>query len=107
MHPDLVVFLPGITGSVLMKDEKVLWGYSPTVFWNSLINNGLDLLEISGDDNGDEDLGDGIDGISLLAGRRLIAAIFRRAGNDHPAHPIEDLLALGKGQAVEVFGQVQ
>ncbi len=47
------------------------------------------------------------DGITLLTGCRLIAAIFRRAGNDHPAHPIEDLLPLGKGQAVEVLGQMQ
>ena len=26
--PDIIVLLPGITGSVLTKDGKVVWGFS-------------------------------------------------------------------------------
>lgn len=80
MHPDLVIFLPGITGSVLRKDGKVVWGYSPDFFWNSIVNDGLALLEISDADNGDDELGDGIVASDLISNVTIVPGLIKLDG---------------------------
>ncbi|WP_247750003.1 MULTISPECIES: hypothetical protein [unclassified Agrobacterium] len=98
MHPDLVIFLPGITGSVLMKDRQVLWGYSPTVFWNSVVNNGLDLLEINGDDSGDEDLDDGIVASELISNVTIVPGLIKLDGYSIVSNFLQGGLGLVKNR---------
>jgi pimeloyl-ACP methyl ester carboxylesterase len=73
---DLIVVLPGITGSVLQKDGKDLWAISGEALWTALTKMGksVDLLKLPEDDppleelkrrlaqneRALEDLGDGI-----------------------------------------------
>ncbi|MFG2333980.1 hypothetical protein ACGFMM_30780 [Streptomyces sp. NPDC048604] len=59
---DVVVLLPGITGSVLTKDGKDVWAPSLTAVLGALTSLGrsLDSLELEDDDWHADDLGDGI-----------------------------------------------
>ncbi|WP_418960544.1 lipase family alpha/beta hydrolase [Streptomyces tritici] len=59
---DVVVLLPGITGSVLTKDGKDVWAPSLGAVLGALTSLGrsLDALELEDDDWRADDLGDGI-----------------------------------------------
>ena len=59
---DLVVMLPGITGSVLQKDGKDVWALSGQAAWTGLrkLGKSLDQLTLADDDPNVEDLGDSI-----------------------------------------------
>ena len=65
---DIVVILPGITGSVLQKDGKDIWGFSSEVILNFIKSRGksLDALRVEQDDSDAEDLGDGIKAVRLV-----------------------------------------
>ena len=56
---DLVVFLPGITGSTLKRDGKTVWGLSAGAVVNALMRGALDDLVIPVE-SGEDDLGDGV-----------------------------------------------
>jgi pimeloyl-ACP methyl ester carboxylesterase len=80
---DLIVVLPGITGSVLQKDGRDLWAISGEALYTALTNLGksVELLKLPGDDppleelkrklalneRALEDLGDGITAPRLIA----------------------------------------
>ena len=51
---DLVVILPGITGSVLQKDGKDLWGASARAIFDIVISGSKNLqqLKLKGTDSG-------------------------------------------------------
>jgi hypothetical protein len=59
---DVVVILPGITGSVLQKDGKDIWALSGQALWQALrsMGNSLELLRLEEDDADAESLEDGI-----------------------------------------------
>ncbi|MEU6759763.1 hypothetical protein [Streptomyces sp. NPDC046685] len=59
---DVVVLLPGITGSVLTKDGKDVWAPSPSAVLGALTSLGrsLDSLQVGEDDWHVDDLGDGV-----------------------------------------------
>ena len=59
--PDVVVMLPGITGSVLQKDGKDVWASRPGTAFRALVNLGRSLtdLKLTGDDPEAADLGTG------------------------------------------------
>jgi hypothetical protein len=50
--PDVIVLLPGITGSALAKDGKDIWGFSAGAFWRGLSSAGqsINRLALAGDD---------------------------------------------------------
>ncbi|GAA0317391.1 hypothetical protein GCM10010302_65580 [Streptomyces polychromogenes] len=60
--PDIVVLLPGITGSVLTRDGKDVWAPSATAVLGALTSLGRSLkdLELGEDDWHADDLGDGV-----------------------------------------------
>lgn len=66
---DVVVILPGITGSVLQKDGKDIWALSGQALWQALrsMGNSLELLRLEEDDPDAESLGDGIRATRLIA----------------------------------------
>ncbi len=61
---DMVVLLPGITGSVLQKDGRDIWAASPQALGRILTSKGD--LTLSDDDPEVDDLGDGIRATRLM-----------------------------------------
>ncbi|PBC85955.1 MULTISPECIES: alpha/beta fold hydrolase [unclassified Streptomyces] len=59
---DIIVLLPGITGSVLKKDGKDIWAPTPSAAFNALrtLGESVTSLALQGDDWHAPDLGDGI-----------------------------------------------
>ena len=43
--PDVIVLLPGITGSVLRRNGEVVWGWSGRVLVKNLVTGGRDYVE--------------------------------------------------------------
>jgi pimeloyl-ACP methyl ester carboxylesterase len=79
---DLVVILPGITGSVLQKDGKDLWAMSGQALFRSLTNLGRDLEEmvVTDDDPNREVLDDGIRATSVFRDTHLIPGLWKIDG---------------------------
>ena len=65
---DIVILLPGITGSVLQKEGKDLWAISGQAAWNIFTKMGavLDNLLLKNDDPNIDDLEDGICATRLM-----------------------------------------
>lgn len=79
---DIVVILPGITGSVLQKDGKDIWAVSEQSLWQALtsLGNSFQDLKLNGDDPHAEDLGDGIKATRLVADAHLIPGLVKIDG---------------------------
>jgi pimeloyl-ACP methyl ester carboxylesterase len=73
---DLVVILPGITGSVLQKDGKDIWNYSSQSVWQLIqtFGNSLDRLKLPSNPT-TEDFDDGIRATSLVRGAHIIPGL--------------------------------
>lgn len=58
----LVIFLPGIMGTILQKDGRDVWAPSRQALWTLLETGGDSLrdLRVVGEDGRSDDLGDGI-----------------------------------------------
>lgn len=73
---DVIIVIPGITGSVLKKDSKIVWGYSTSALWESL-RGGLELT----DDDPDRDvLDDGIEATALVSDLHMIPGLWKIDG---------------------------
>jgi hypothetical protein len=59
---DLIVFLPGILGSVLQKNNKDVWAFTAESIGGALstLGRNVDGLEIKDDPQDVDDLGDGV-----------------------------------------------
>jgi hypothetical protein len=80
---DVVVLLPGITGSVLKKDGKVIWGYSARSIGKALFSLGGSIraaLALPHDDPAVDDLGDGVVADSLMPDLHLLPGIWKIDG---------------------------
>ena len=77
--PDVVVILPGITGSVLEKDGKPVWDLSPGAIMQALLSLGgsVKSLTLKGDDPELDDLGDGVRATGLVQGLHLIPGLWK------------------------------
>lgn len=67
--PDVVVLIPGITGSVLQRDGKDVWAPTAGVALRAVLSLGhsIEQLELrGGDDPAADDLGDGITATRVL-----------------------------------------
>ena len=79
---DVVVLVPGITGSVLRKDGRDLWALSGSAFFDALKSTGrnLDALRLVGDDESLDDLGDGITPHRLVDDLHIVPGLWRIDG---------------------------
>jgi len=79
---DMVVILPGITGSVLQKDGKDIWAISGQAAWQALksLGESLQQLKIEQDDPEAENLGDGITAARLVSDAHLIPGLVKIDG---------------------------
>ncbi len=76
---DLIVLLPGITGSVLQRDGKDVWAITPQSAISALFSLGHSLtdLELKGkDDPAKDDLGDGVTAPKLVQDLHLIPGLW-------------------------------
>lgn len=89
---DLIVILPGITGSVLQKDGKDLWAVSGQAIWDIVksLGKALDALKIEQDDPEAEDLGDGIKAVRLVEDAQVIPGLFKVDGYTKTTWMISD-----------------
>lgn len=79
---DMVIILPGLTGSVLQKDGQDLWALSPQAGFNALVSRGRSFDDLLlGDDDPDADfLDDGIRATRLIEGVQLVPGLAKIDG---------------------------
>ena len=79
---DVVVLLPGITGSVLQKDGRDVWAVTGSAAVEALKSLGRDItsLELHGDDAALDDLGDGITAPRVIPDVHLIPGLWKIDG---------------------------
>jgi pimeloyl-ACP methyl ester carboxylesterase len=79
---DVVVLLPGITGSVLRKDGKDVWAFSGGAAIRALLSLGGSIkdLELHGDDPDADDLGDGVTADRVMPDIHLIPGLWKIDG---------------------------
>ncbi|HEY6922980.1 MAG TPA: hypothetical protein VI653_05895 [Steroidobacteraceae bacterium] len=88
---DVIILLPGITGSVLKKDGKTVWGYSASTLAQVLFAPGglSAALALPQDDPNVEDLGDGITADALMPDLHLLPGIWKIDGYSAVAQAIK------------------
>jgi pimeloyl-ACP methyl ester carboxylesterase len=79
--PDVIVLLPGVTGSVLHKDGKEVWGASGSALLRGVLSGAGSIqgLALQGD-GPDEDLGDGVTAPRLMPDVHLIPGFWKIDG---------------------------
>ena len=87
---DLVVLLPGITGSVLQKNGKDLWDVSGNALWSALtsLSNNLQALKLPDHDPGVEPPDDGVRATALIQKFHGVFGLGRIDGYTALAHLI-------------------
>jgi len=94
---DVVVLLPGLIGSVLQKDGKTLWGTSPGALWNVVVGKALKQIIVSGADNGQDDLGDGVTATGLIPNPEIIPGLWKQGGYSRLSAEMVSALSLRPG----------
>jgi pimeloyl-ACP methyl ester carboxylesterase len=79
---DVIVLLPGITGSVLQKDGEDVWALSGGAAVQTLTSLGQSIknLELDGDDPELDDLGDGVTAPRIIPDTHLIPGLWKIDG---------------------------
>jgi hypothetical protein len=81
--PDVIVLLPGITGSELTKDGRPIWGWSGRVLAKNLATLGGDYvrdLAVAQDSPLDESLDDGVVATRLLPDLHVLPGVWKIDG---------------------------
>jgi hypothetical protein len=103
---DLVVVLPGISGSVLSKDGKEIWGASTAAIWQAVTSGGENIrsLAIKGvDDPSLADLGDGVKATGLVQDLHIIPGLWKIDGYSALVNHLKSSLQLEDGQNLFEF----
>jgi len=89
---DMIIILPGITGSVLKKDGKDLWGISGQAIWQLFRHSSetIQSLKLVDDDPEAESLGDGITATSIMQDAHLIPGLWKIDGYTQTAKMVTD-----------------
>lgn len=77
---DLVIFVPGILGSVLSKDGVPVWGTRGRTLAAALAGNAWHALALPDLDSGKFDLGDGIKPTGLLTNIGIVPGLWKLGG---------------------------
>src|SRR5213594_4089651 len=99
--PDVIVLLPGITGSVLKKNGKVVWGYSASTIARALFTLGGSIerdLALPHDDPAVDDLGDGIVADRLMPDLHLLPGIWKIDGYGEITQAIKSTFEVTEGK---------
>jgi hypothetical protein len=97
---DVVVLLPGITGSVLRKDGRDVWGYSGGAVMDALLSRGQSIKDLAlRDDPLDaDDLGDGITASRVMPDLHLIPGLWKIDGYSKVAAKLQSDFEAVPGQ---------
>lgn len=97
---DVVVLVPGITGSVLQKDGKDLWALSGSAFFDVLksLGRNLDALRLTGDDDSLDDLGDGITAHRLINDLHIVPGLWKIDGYTAVSQSLAQSYKLTRGE---------
>ncbi|MHC1767447.1 MAG: esterase/lipase family protein [Verrucomicrobiia bacterium] len=89
---DIVIVLPGITGSVLQQDGKDLWALSGQAAWNALRSLGKDMeaLRIEDDDPDRDSLDDDIVATRVMPDAHLVPGLVRIDGYSETIRMIQE-----------------
>lgn len=100
---DIVVILPGITGSVLQKEGKDVWAVSGQAAWQafSTLGDSLQWLKLEGDDPDAEYLDDGIKATRLANDAHLVPGLVKIDGYTTTARLITDYFEVIPGDIRE------
>ena len=102
---DVVIFLPGITGSVLRKDGRDVWNISGGALFNALTTLGGNIRDLKlEDDPADvDDLGDGITAPEVIRDVHLIPGFWKIDGYTKMLRYIEETLDVTRGRNLFEF----
>jgi hypothetical protein len=97
---DVVVLVPGITGSALRKDGQDLWALSGASFFSGLktLGRNLDALRMAGEDESLDDLGDGVTPHRLIQDLHLVPGLWKIDGYTAIARSLATHYRLEPGQ---------
>jgi pimeloyl-ACP methyl ester carboxylesterase len=102
--PDVVVCIPGITGSVLRKNDKDVWNISGGAVLNALRSLGGSMRDLKlEEDPIDVDDVDGISGTSVIRDVHLIPGIWKIDGYTKLVRHIEQKFAVKQGENLFEF----
>ena len=87
---DMVVLLPGITGSVLQKNGKDVWAISGQAAWSALTGSAIENLTLKYDDPKAEDVGDGIRATQIMPDVHLVPGLVKIDGYSATSRLITD-----------------
>jgi hypothetical protein len=99
--PDVIVLLPGITGSELKKNGKVVWGWSGRALVKNLLTGGgafVKDLWVEQDSPTEESLDDGVTASSLLDDLHVLPGIWKIDGYGAVAKFIASEFAVVEGK---------
>ena len=107
-HPmrDVIVLIPGITGSVLKKDGKVVWGFSPGSMTRALFTGGHSItraLELGGDDPERDTLDDGVTADALMPDLHLIPGFWKIDGYSLVSDTVRRVFDVREGENFFTF----
>src|SRR5215216_347254 len=104
LMPDVIVCIPGITGSVLRKDNRDIWNVSGSAIFNALRTLGDDLQELKlEEDPIDVDDVDGITAPSVIRDIHLIPGIWKIDGYTKLVKHIEEKFDVKHGENLFEF----
>jgi hypothetical protein len=98
---DIVVLLPGITGSVLRKNGRVTWGFSGGALAGTLFSRGGNLrkaLTLAQDPSDQDDLGDGVVADALVSDLHLLPGLWKIDGYSKVADAILSRFDVTEGE---------
>jgi hypothetical protein len=97
---DVVVMLPGITGSVLKKDGKDVWALSPGAIVRGLFSGGgsVRTLKLDVDPSDVDDLGDGVTVGGLVQDAHVIPGLWSIDGYTKAGRTVCQTLGLTPGE---------
>jgi Lecithin:cholesterol acyltransferase len=102
---DVVICLPGITGSVLRKDGKDLWNVSGGALLGALMSLGRNIqaLKLAEDPPDVDDLGDGITAPEVIRDVHLIPGLWKIDGYTKMLRYIEETFDVARGRNLFEF----
>jgi pimeloyl-ACP methyl ester carboxylesterase len=102
---DVVVCIPGITGSVLRKDGRDVWNISGGALINALTTFGhsIEDLKLEQDSPDADDLGDGITAPEVIRDVHLIPGFWKIDGYTKMLRYIEETFDVTRGQNLFEF----
>jgi pimeloyl-ACP methyl ester carboxylesterase len=103
--PDIVVLLPGITGSVLERNGKEIWGASASAVLGGLFSGGQSIqnLRLVDDDPNVDDLPDGVRAARVIGDVHIFPKLWKIDGYTKVAKRLQQRLKLKPGETFFEF----